>query len=279
MSKKTVIRRGFHKPGVAFTLIELLVVIAIIAILASLLLPTLARAKAKALAAKCDSNCKQLQLGWQLYANDFGDYMVPNAPQGFPTNESWCGGNDESWSAIDANTNWAYYQGSIMGPYMGGQIGVYRCPGDTVLSDQGQQRLRSYSMNNCMGNLYCFGTTRGFSGGLQHPYIKVSDIVVCPGPSMSFVFCEESMYTLQDGYLQVSFTPSPEQFPDLPGCYHKWGCGFSFADGHAEIHKWVTAPMQRVVRYGDREPAGSSVVVGVNNADWIWFIQRAGCTN
>jgi type II secretory pathway pseudopilin PulG len=241
----------------------LLVVIAIIAILAALLLPALARARSKALEIKCVSNLKQLQLAWATYATDFNDYMVPNAPLGSQPEQSWCYSSTEDWGTADANTNVIIYRKAILAPYLGGQLGVYKCPADNIPSANGQ-RLRSYSMQSQMGNLYSAAITRAYNANYK-AFVKVSELTTLQ-PVDAAVFLEENMCSMNDGYLQVkNGAPS---WPDVPGSYHVWQCGFSWADGHASLRKWLTSVLKIPVVAGFRK---DSITTGVNNVDYRWW--------
>ncbi len=267
-------------------MIELLVVIAIIAILAAILLPVLAAAKAKALQAQCINNTKELQIGWMLYATDNQDYMIPNNPYipatPPPQSECWCPnqnvtGAAMNWTTDIGNTNISVFAVTILAPYMSGQLGVYRCPADDIPSKNGF-RVRSYSMQSQVGNLYCKARTLLLNpGGI--PYIKITDLHSSPGPSDIIVFLDENPDSLLnptvfDGYLEVDSTGGT--FPDVPGSNHKWGCGMSFADGHSEMHHWLTPALKLPVVAG---VFTEDVNAGTLNKDWYWFATHTAGLN
>jgi len=207
-------------PRSGFTLIELLVVIAIIAILAALLLPALSQAKQKAFTAGCLNNLKQLALGWTMYAGDHSDAMVANTLDGTP---AWINENIGNVGTPDGATNLLALQQGLLFPY-NANPGVYRCPA------AGNKLVRNYSIEGRMG-----GDVQDILGPNYLDYTKLNQIVN-PAPSGAFVFVDESINTIDDGYFAM--LSATDEWQNLPTVRHGKGGTFSFADGHAERWGW-----------------------------------------
>lgn len=284
-----------------FVLTELFVIIVIIAFLAAILLPTLRGAKFHAQDVQCLNNQRQLNIAWHLYARDSNDNLagndwvdeahwsqLPAGQQGFNWVSGWESAGDptaDPFSSGDETntqllTNPAYAQ---LAPYSRNPA-IYQCVATRLLCQEPNGVIaplcRDVSMNVWMGGSTI---TAQFTNANAVPgqdaadgytvFTKLSGIYGNNswrtfGPSQAFVFTEEKGDSIDDGEFLVQMTgwAGPEM-ANVPAAYHAGAGVVSFADGHAEVHKWFS---QVCLTDPANMPPGTKIDAGIAH----WSLSR-----
>lgn len=249
-----------------FTLIELLVVIAIIAILASILFPVFARARENARRSSCQSNMKQIALGFTQYAQDF-DERLPvhyyNDP-GLNGPWDWPRSGGQGWGALvypyiksrgvftcpsdstrSANANWSVisygYNHSIPFCANGSKpinhLSQFTQSARTVLAFELKRDVGDVSDPNDLNTFSGNGSPGGYGGKMYNDlYFSGQVCWQCAAPDQAYVAYETGP---TKGYTAADFgvgTPGNDFLADDNG-RHLEGSNYAFADGHVKWYK------------------------------------------
>lgn len=225
--------RARERNRAAFTLIELLVVIAIIALLASLLLPALSKAKAHALRSICIGNHRQLALAWSIYRDDNNDVLALNAepsPVDPLPSANWVEGSFHGATFGFTNRDALLDKNrASFAPYIPAAL-TYKCPaepGSYLATNRFIEKIRSYAMNSYISPLERIA---------QPPstFRRGSSIIQ---PAGTFLFTDVEPATICFTTFRIP-TTAKDKFYSAPGALHAQGAVLSYCDGHIESHKW-----------------------------------------
>ncbi len=276
----------------AFTLIELLVVIAIIAILAAILLPVLNAARLRSYQITNINNLRQLMIAFKMYNTDNNGWFPENLSESTDGEgssgtwslpyKSWVAGV-EKYNGQSDNTNIAMLvnpQETQLALYLPNPA-VYRSPGDQSKSGPpnglaGPPRIRSYSMNCAVGCSDAAGDPEpqsplnDLTGLTYDTFTKESMVVGGMGPADLWIMTEENPDSIDDGYFTVSMpNGNVGEWRNYPSKLEGNASGFSFADGHAEIHHWVQPQDIATTTY--LSYIGTSTTVALKDPDLGWL--------
>jgi prepilin-type N-terminal cleavage/methylation domain-containing protein/prepilin-type processing-associated H-X9-DG protein len=212
----------------AFTLIELLVVIAIIAILASLLLPALSRAKYKAWTLSCTSNLKQVGLGLRMFADDNEDR--------FPLS-----GGSIKWNLTDPNSLSNGWMQQVFAYVR--NTNAYHCPGNAQLPVKNQSPFNYFS-----GTRAAFVAAGGQRAALNSRQILFPAAHVLGGDTIDSAQYFWRDDADKDDYTQNCVGGETNGTPSVEWKAHDNGQDILFADGHVKWYKRYN-PNEMTFRY------------------------------
>jgi len=246
--------KGISRRLQAFTLIELLVVIAIIALLLSIIIPSLRLVKQKAASIVCLTNVKNLALAWYSYAEDHDSYIMSSWMDGRDNNGkfvSWIGrpvtitNGTLSDTQIDPPVTDADeirgLEKGLLYPYVD-TPDAYNCPADKVKSKyDGTEKFVTYAIPQC---LYGFpNNTDAYYAQYYAFQIRKYSEMASPSMRYNFVESAEQRNWIRSGHFVFGA-------PEYTGDTTRWGWWgpmavnhgsssvLGFCDGHAEVHQW-----------------------------------------
>jgi prepilin-type processing-associated H-X9-DG protein len=220
------------------------------------------------------NNLKQLMLAWKFYTDDNNGVLV--AAENLASNPlrrpNWFTG---ALTFTDAPSNWSITNDMIKSPlwtYAGQTPEIFKCPADKTQVQVGgvrRPRVRSNSMSQTFGNGSWLPADRYFT------YAKEAEMGA-QSPTMVWVLLDEHPDSINDAAFAVQMVEANDlslaRIIDYPASYHNGACGFSFADGHSEIRKWVDGRTVVPVRNNDSLPLN---VASANNLDVLWMSERS----